>query len=72
MDILIERFNTVALKQTCPLETINMKIKYPLLRVSNIDYDDGRGARMVLSLKLSDNTRAVVHTAPIYKHLHPI
>jgi hypothetical protein len=43
-----------------------MNIKYELLRVSNVDDDDGRGAREVLSLKLGDNTLGRLHMPPEY------
>ena len=49
MNSIIERFNTVTLKQTCPLETIDMNIKYQLLRVSNVDYDDRRSTFGVIA-----------------------
>ena len=61
MDSLIVRFNTVVLKQTCPLETIDMNVKFQVRRVSYVDDDDDRGARVVLSLNLGSNTLGRLH-----------
>jgi len=54
MDSFVERFNSVALTQTLPLETIEMDKKYHILIVTNVD--DGRGVRVALSLILGVNT----------------
>ena len=69
MKSLIEKFNTVALKQTCPFETIDMNIKYQVLRVSNVDDDDDRGARVVLSLNLGDKPLGRLHMPPEYTNV---
>ena len=72
MNNLIERFKTVELKQTCPLDTIGMNINYQFLSVSNIDVDDdddGRGARVVLWLKLGDNTLGPLYMTPDFTNV---
>ena len=69
MDSPINRFNTVALKQTCPLETIDINIKYQLFRFSNVDDDDGRGTRVLLSLKLGDNKLGRLYMPPEFTNV---
>ena len=59
---LVERFNQVAMTKVVPLETIEMDKQYPLLMVSN--GDGSRGARVILSLVLGDNTLGRLYTPP--------
>ena len=53
---LIQRFNSVALEQTCPLETIWW--------TKNTADGDGWEARVVLSLKFNHNTLGQVYLPP--------
>jgi len=69
MDSLIERFNSVALNQAVGLETIDMDKKYRLLIFSNVD--DGRGARVILSLMLGDNKLGRQYIPPQFQNYSP-
>ena len=65
---LVERFNHISRMQACSYEGIEVNTKFRLLLISNVD-EDGRGARVVLSLKMRDNSIGQLYLPPRFNNV---
>ena len=65
---LVERFNHTARMQACSYEGIEVNTRFRMIYVSNVD-EDGRGARVVLSLMMRGNSIGQLYLPPRFNNL---
>ena len=65
---LVEGFKHMARMQACSYEGIEVNTKFRLILISNVD-EDGRGARVVLSLMMRDNSLGQLCLSPRFNNV---